>query len=43
MTDILSNAALCSRLKVELAVTVDSMDAFVRATYDLKGDAPLSL
>lgn len=30
-------------MKVEFAITVDSMDAFVRATYDLEGDSPLSL
>ena len=42
MTDILNNAGLCCKLKIELAITVDAMDAFIRATYDLEGDGPLS-
>ena len=41
--DILNNAGLYRKLKVELAVTVDAIDAFVKATYDLEGDGPLSL
>ena len=43
MTDILNNAGLYRKLKIELAVTVDAMGAFVKATYDLEGDGPLSL
>ena len=43
MKDILNNPANCRKLNIELAVTVDSMDPFVRATYYLEGDGPLSL
>lgn len=43
MKDILNNPANCRKLKIELAVRVDSMDPFVRATYYLEGDGPLSL
>ena len=43
MKDILNNPANSRKLKIELAVTVDSMDPFVRATYYLEGDGPLSL
>ena len=31
------------KLKMEIAATVDSMELFVRATYKLEGDGPLSL
>ena len=35
MTDILNSSANSRKLKIELAVTVDAMDPFVRATYKL--------
>lgn len=40
---IINNSQQLAQLKVELAVTVDVMMPFVRATYDLEGDGPLSL
>lgn len=30
-------------MKIELAATVDAMEPFVKATYDLEGDGPLTL
>ena len=38
MTDILNSSANCRKLKIELAVTVDAMDPFVKTTYNLEGD-----
>ena len=43
LTNILNNPATCRKLKVELAVTIDAMDIFVRTTYNLEGDGPLAL
>ena len=43
MIDILNSSANCRKLKIELAVTVDVMDPFVKTTYNLKGDGPLSI
>ena len=37
------NPGMCQRFKIELAVTVDAMGAFVKATYNLEGDGPLAL
>ena len=43
MKDILNNSANSRKLKIKLVVTVDSMDPFVRATFYLEDDGPLSL
>ena len=43
MTDILNSPANSRKLKIELAVTVDAMDPFVRATHNLECDGPLSM
>ena len=43
MTNILNSPANSRKLKIELAVTVDAMDPFVRATYKLEDDGPLSI
>ena len=43
LTDILNDPARCRKLKIELAITVDSMAPFVRATYNLEGDGLLAL
>ena len=43
LKDIVEDPGKCRRLKVELAVTVDAMEPFVRATYTLEGDSPLAL
>ena len=40
---ILNDAAKCRKLKMELAMTVDSMLPFVKATYELEGDGLLAL
>ena len=37
------DSASLRKLQMELAVTVDTMEPFVRATYDLEGDGPLVL
>ena len=43
MTEILNNPGMRHKFKVELAVTVDAMAAFVKATYNLERDGPLAL
>ena len=40
---ILEDAPKTRKLKMELAVTVDSMEPFVKATYNLEGDGFLAL
>ena len=43
LLDILHDTAKCRKLKMELAITVDAMEPFVKATYVLEGDGPLAL
>ena len=43
MIKILNDAAKCRKLKIELAITVDSMATFVCSTYTLEGNGPLAL
>ena len=43
LLEILHDSAKCRKLKMELAITVDSMEPFVKATYVLEGDGPLAL
>ena len=43
LTDICGQPQQQARLKIELAATVDAMEPFVKATYDLEGDGPLAL
>ena len=40
---IVNDRAAFRKLKIELAITVDSMEPFVKATCDLEGDGPLVL
>ncbi len=40
---ILEDVPKCRKLKMELAVTVDCMEPFVKATYNLEGDGFLAL
>ena len=40
---ILEDQPTCRKLKLEVAVTVDAMKPFVKATYLLEGDGPLAL
>ena len=43
LLEILHDTAKCRKLKMELAITVDAMEPFVKATYVLEGDGPLAL
>ena len=43
LIEILNDPPKCRKLKIELAITVDSMAPFVRATYNLEGDGLLAL
>ena len=43
LREILRNPPQCRKLKIELAITVDSMAPFVRSTYNLEGDGILAL
>jgi hypothetical protein len=43
MVDVLNDPSQCRKLKMELAMTVDGMEPFVKATYALEGDGVLSL
>ena len=40
---VLNDDAQCRKLKMELAVTVDGMEPFVKATCALEGDGMLSV
>ena len=40
---IIDEAPACRKLKMELAITVNAMEPFVKATYVLEGDGPLAL
>ena len=42
MLEILDEEPRCIRLKIELAVTIDGMEPFVKATY-MEGDGPLAV
>ena len=43
LLQILTDLPKARKMKKEIASTVDSMELFVRATYKLEGDGPLSL
>ena len=43
LLDILNDSAKNRKLKIELAITVDAMEPFVKATYVLEGDGALAL
>ena len=40
---VLDDPAKTRKLKIDIATTVDIMEPFVKATYKLEGDGPLSL
>ena len=42
LQEILSDAVKNRKLRVELAITIDAGEAFVKATYRLEGDGPLA-
>ena len=41
--EILNDSAKCRKLKIELAITIDVMEPFAKATYVLEGDGALAL
>ena len=41
MLELLSNPTKSTQLQIELAITVDVVNAFVNSTYNLEGDGPL--
>ena len=43
LIDICGQPQQQALLKIELAATVDAMEPFVKATYNLEGDGPLAL
>ena len=43
LLQVLDDPAKTRKLKIEIATTVDAMEPFVKATYKLEGDGPLSL
>ena len=43
LLELLSDPTKSTQLQVELAITVDVGEAFVKATYNLEGDGPLAL
>ena len=43
MLKIIDDDPMCRKLKMELSITVDAMEPFVKATYSLEGDGPLAL
>ena len=43
LVEILNDPPKCRKLKLELAITVDSMEPFVRTTYNLEGDGMLAM
>ena len=43
LLEILRDPSLCRKLKMELSITVNAMEPFVKATYFLEGDSALAL
>lgn len=43
LISILDDQPKCHKLKMELAITIDAMELFVKTTYTLEGDGPLAL
>ena len=43
LLQVLNDPAKTRKLKIEIATTVDAMEPFVKTTYKLEGDGPLSL
>ena len=43
LLQVFDDPAKTRKLKIEIATTVDAMEPFVKATYKLEGDGPLSL
>ena len=40
---IVEDESMCRKLKMEISITVDAMEPFVKATYTLEGDGPIAL
>ena len=43
LLQVLDDSAKTVKLKIKIATTVDAMEPFLKATYKLEGDGPLSL
>lgn len=43
LLELLSNPTQAGKLQMELAITIDVGEPFVKATYNLEGDGPLAL
>ena len=43
LLQVLDDPAKTRKQKIEIATTVDAMEPFIKATYKLEGDGPLSL
>ena len=43
LLEILDDPGNCRKLHMELAITIDAGEPFVKATYRLEGDGPLAL
>lgn len=41
LLEIIEDSPSLRKLKIEIAITVDTMEPFVKATYNLEGDGPL--
>ena len=43
LLDMLNDEPTMTKLKIEIAITIDAMEAFVKATYNLEGNGALAL
>ena len=43
LLDMLNDQPTMRKLQIEIAITIDAMEAFVKATYNLEGDGALAL
>ena len=43
LLDMLNDQPTMRKLQIEIAITIDAMEAFVKATYNLEGDGVLAL
>lgn len=40
---IVEDKSMCRNLKMEISITVDAMEPFIKVTYTLEGDGPIAL
>ena len=43
LLEVLKDQGRMRELNIEIAITVDALESFVKCTYDLEGDGPLAL